>query len=62
MQLIYLLERESENVWRFSGMVRTGHGEKPLIVGNEASAVNRAVAFCRNFAGIPTAQEPPAAP
>jgi hypothetical protein len=46
MQSVYFLDREGDNVWRYY---------------SESSAINRAVAFCRIPAGIPTAQEPPAA-
>ncbi len=62
MQSIYYLDRESENVWRFYSMVRTGRNANGLIAGNESSAINRAVAFYRHIVGIPTGQEPPAAP
>jgi hypothetical protein len=61
MQSIYFLDRESENVWRFYSIVRTGKNAVRLIAGNESSAVNRSVAFYRNLVGIPTTQEPPAA-
>jgi hypothetical protein len=61
MQSVYFLERESDNVWRYYGMVRTGKSANRFIAGNESSAVNRAVAFYRHFVGIPTDQEPPAA-
>jgi hypothetical protein len=42
-------------------MFRTGKRVNSLIAGNEASFVNRAVAFYRNLIGIPDTQEPPAA-
>jgi hypothetical protein len=61
MQSICFLDRESDNVWRYYGMVRTGKSANRLIAGNESSAVNRAVAFYRHLVGIPTDQEPPAA-
>jgi len=61
MQSIYFLDRESENVWRYYSIVRTGTNANRLITGNESSAVNRAVAFYRHLVGIPTGQEPPAA-
>jgi hypothetical protein len=61
MQSIYFLDRESENVWRFYSIVRTGKNASRLVTGNESSAVNRAVAFYRYMVGIPTGQEPPAA-
>jgi hypothetical protein len=60
MQSIYFLDRESENVWRYYSMVRTGRNANGL-TGNESSSINRAVAFYRSLVGIPTGQEPPAA-
>lgn len=61
MQSIYFLDREGDGVWRYYGMVRTGRNASRLATGHEASSVNRAVAFYRWLAGIPTDQEPPAA-
>ena len=61
MQTIYFLDRDSENVWRYYSIVRTGLNASSLVTANEASAINRAVAFYRRLAGIPTDQEPPAA-
>jgi len=61
MQSTYFLDRESEAVWRYYSIVRTGKNGNRLITGNESSAVNRAVAFYRYLVGIPTGQEPPAA-
>jgi hypothetical protein len=61
MQSIYFLDRESENVWRYYSIVRSGKNANQLIAGNESSWVNRAVAFYRYLAGISTDQEPPAA-
>ena len=61
MQSIYFLDRESEDVWRYYSIVRTGKNANRRITGNESSAINRAVAFYRYLVGIPTGQEPPAA-
>ncbi len=61
MQSIYFLDRESNDVWRYYSIVRTGKNANKLIAGNESSAVNRAVAFYRYLVGIPADQEPPAA-
>ena len=61
LQSIYFLDRESENVWRYYGMVRTGKNANWLIPANESSEVNRTVAFYRWLVGIPTDREPPAA-
>ena len=61
MQSIYYLDRESEDVWRYYGMARTGKNASSLTIGHEASWINRSVAFYRHVAGIPTDQEPPAA-
>ena len=61
LQAMYFLDRESDNVWRYYSIVRTGKNANGLIAGNESSSVNRAVAFYRNLVGIPTTQEPPGA-
>lgn len=62
MQTITFLDREPKDVWRYYSITRTGRNANPLIAGNEASSVNRAVAFYRYLAGIPTDKEPPASP
>jgi hypothetical protein len=61
MQSVYFLDRESENVWRYYSIVRTGRNANRLTAGHESSSINRAVAFYRSLVGIPTDQEPPAA-
>jgi len=61
IQSAYFLDRESQDVWRYYSIVRTGTNANRLFAGNESSAVNRAVAFYRYLVGIPTDQEPPAA-
>ncbi|MDR3702436.1 MAG: hypothetical protein P4L56_22500 [Candidatus Sulfopaludibacter sp.] len=61
VQSIYFLDRESENVWRYYSMARTGRNASRLTAGHESSSINRAIAFYRSLAGIPTDQEPPAA-
>jgi hypothetical protein len=60
-QSIYFLDRESDGVWRFYGLVRIGKNANRMIAGNEASSINRAVAFYRHLVGIRTDLEPPAA-
>jgi hypothetical protein len=61
MQSIYFLDRESDGIWRYYSMVRTGRNASRLIAGNESSSVNRAVAIYRHMVGIPTDEQPPAA-
>jgi hypothetical protein len=61
LQAIYFLERESPDIWRYYSIARTGKDASSLAAGHDASTINRAVAFFRYFAGIPTDQEPPAA-
>ena len=61
LQSMYVLDRESDSVWRYYSIMRTGKNANGLIAGNESSSVNRAVAFYRHLVGIPTAQEPPGA-
>jgi hypothetical protein len=61
LQSMYFLDRESDSVWRYYSIVRTGKNANGLIAGNESSSINRAVAFYRHIVGIPTTQEPPGA-
>jgi hypothetical protein len=61
LQAIYFLERESPDVWRYYSIARTGRNANGMVTGHDASTINRAVAFFRYLAGIPTDQEPPAA-
>ena len=61
MQSVYFLDRESDNVWRYYSIARTGRNASRLTTGHDASSINRAVAFYRSLVGIPTDQEPPAA-
>jgi len=61
MQSVYFLDRESDIVWRYYSITRTGRNASRLATGHEASSINRAVAFYRSLVGIPTDQEPPAA-
>jgi hypothetical protein len=61
VQSIYYLDRESDGVWRYYSLVRTGRNASWLATGHPSSSINRAVAFYRSFVGIPTDREPPAA-
>jgi len=61
LQSVYFLDRESDNVWLYYSIVRTGKNANGLIAGNESSSINRAVAFYRHLVGIPSNQEPPGA-
>jgi len=62
MQSITFLDRESQDVWRYYSITRTSRDANLLTAAFEASSINRAVAFYRYLAGIPTDKEPPAAP
>ena len=59
-ELLVFLERESEDVWRFYSLTRTGEGVAWRARQRVPSYVNRAVAEYRHLAGIPTDHEPPA--
>jgi hypothetical protein len=60
MQSVHFIERESQEIWRYYSIARTGKNANSLAAGHEASSINRAVAFFRYLAGIPTDKEPPA--
>jgi hypothetical protein len=61
VQAIYVLERLSADVWGYYSLIRADTASKLLKGGHEASYINRAVAFYRHLAGIPTDRDPPAA-
>ena len=61
VQSVYFLDRETDGVWRYYSLVRTGRNSSRLAAGHEASSTNRAVAFYRFLVGIPTDLEPPMA-
>jgi hypothetical protein len=61
LQSLYFIDRDSDGVWRYYSIMRTGKKANGLIGGNESSAINRAVAFYRYFVGMSLTQEPPAA-
>jgi hypothetical protein len=62
IQTITFLDRESQDVWRYYSILRTSKDASRLAAGSEASSINRAAAFYRYLAGIPTDKEPPASP
>ena len=57
----YVIERQAPGVWGFYSLTRTRMASSLMPLGGDASYINRAVAFYRLVAGIPTDQEPPAA-
>jgi len=59
---IHFLDRESQDVWRYYGITRTSRSANPLTAGHGGSWANRAVAYYRYLAGIPTDRDPPASP
>jgi hypothetical protein len=62
VQSITFLDRESQDIWRYYSIMRTSRNASRLTAGSEASSINRAAAFFRYLAGIPTDKEPPASP
>jgi hypothetical protein len=62
LETLWVFDRESVDVWRAYSLTRVGPGANALASGHETSGINRAVAFWRYFAGVPTDAEPPAAP
>ena len=68
-QILYDVQREAGDVWRFYALIRSAVPDNPLVrllwpllADGQASYVNRAVAMYRYLAGISTDREPPAAP
>ena len=61
LQTAYFVERRAPGVWSFYSLTRTRMASSLMPIGSDAPYINRAVAFYRLVAGIPTDQEPPAA-
>ena len=61
LQTLYVIERRAPGQWNFYSLTRTRMASSLMPTGGDASYINRAVAFYRLVAGIPTDQEPPAA-
>ena len=61
LQTSYFVARRAPGVWTFYSLTRTRMASALVPVGADASYINRAVAFYRLVANIPTDQEPPAA-
>jgi len=57
---LYFLEREAGDVWRYYSLVEARTRMGPFTLSNR-SYINRAAAYYRHIAGIPTDREPPAA-
>ena len=62
LETLWVFDREGTDVWRAYSLTRVGAGANALASGHKSSGINRAVAFWRHFAGVPTDAEPPAAP
>ena len=61
-QVLYFFEKKSSGIWRYYSLFRLSGKPIPLASPHENSYINRTVAMFRYFSGIPTDQEPPAAP
>jgi hypothetical protein len=62
MQSVIFLDRRGSGVWGYYQTLRATEGASVIALGSDASYVNRLAALFRYTAGIPTDQEPPAAP
>jgi hypothetical protein len=61
LQSVYFLDHIFGDNWHYYSIVRTGKNASRLLVGNDSSAINRAVAAYRHIVGIPDTTGPPAA-
>jgi hypothetical protein len=61
LQSVYVFDRDTADTWRLYSILRVADTASDLIKMKPASAMNRALAFYRHFAGIQTNKEPPAA-
>jgi hypothetical protein len=58
----HFLARGPDDIWTYYSFGTIGEGFLSSLGGELSSHINRSVAFFRHLAGIPTDQEPPAAP
>jgi len=61
LQQLYVIEREAGDVWRYYSIARL-RDAGPLLGASKASFKNRAAAYFRHIAGIPTDRDPPPSP
>ncbi len=61
IQAVYFLDQRSPGIWSYYSLTKLA-GKSWLTAKNDRSYINRTVALYRYFAGIPSDQEPPAAP
>lgn len=62
LQALYFFARRTADTWSYYSLARTASTTSFLLGGHAPSYINRAVALFRHLAGLPTDQEPPAAP
>jgi hypothetical protein len=61
IQVLYFLDQNSPGIWSYYSLTKLA-GNSWLTAGHDRSYINRTVALYRHLAGIPSDQEPPAAP
>jgi len=61
LRSVYFLDERSRDIWSYYALTKVAGGSW-LVAGHEKSYINRVVALYRHLVGIPTDQEPPAAP
>ena len=62
LQTVYILERQSGDVWNYYSLTRTGNSSSVFTGGSDASYANRASAIYRYIAKLPETAMPPSAP
>ena len=62
LQTVTFVERSGPGLWGYYSLSRSAKTASWFASGHQDSYVNRAVALYRHFVGIPTDEEPPAAP
>jgi hypothetical protein len=62
LRVTYFLGRAEDDSWSYYSLTAVDRNASSLALGDARSFINRAVADYRRVAGIPSDQEPPAAP
>ena len=62
LRVAYFLERSGADDWTYYSFTAVEKGASSVALDGDRSFINRAIAGFRSIAGVPTDQEPPAAP
>jgi hypothetical protein len=62
LQSVTFIDKRGPDLWSCYQIVRAGQSASSMVLGSEASYLNRSAALYRHVAGIPSDRDPPVAP